>query len=429
MILNVRWLVLRRLTLAWVAISLAIGGLALYLETERIDDLVLRLAVDESAKLTQDSLALLNSSDRVAQAKIFALAEALARDHFIVVELYDKDKHKLTEATNPDFEWMEAELRKTTHAFPIGEDKVYEKFWIKGQLLLQVLLPLRDAAGQLHGFFEGVYLVEQHTREEIVSRIIEVLAVILLGVLATTLLLYPIILSLNRDVLKFSRDLLKGNIELMEVLGGAIAKRDSDTSVHNYRVTIYALRLAERLNLDAAAMRDLIAGAFLHDVGKIGISDSILLKPGRLDAEEFKVMQTHVALGTDILAKSNWLQSARPVVECHHEKFDGSGYPRGLRGTDIPLAARIFAIVDVFDALTSKRPYKEPMPRQQALEILRRDAGAHFDPQLVDSFCAIVDPLHTEIAAMPDAGVEALLQRLIERYFFNGSRETPAPVG
>jgi len=259
--------------------------------------------------------------------------------------------------------------------------------------------------------------------------IVEVLVITLIGVLATTLLLYPIILSLNRDVLKFSRDLLKGNIELMEVLGSAIAKRDSDTSVHNYRVTIYALRLAEKLAMEAAEIRDLIAGAFLHDVGKIGISDGILLKPGRLDAEEFRVMQTHVALGGDILAKSNWLQSARPVVECHHEKFDGSGYPRGLSGGDIPLAARIFAVVDVFDALTSKRPYKAPLPCAEALAILRRDAGSHFDPQLVEAFCAIAEALHQEIAATPDAGVEAMLNVMIERYFFSGSREIAAPAG
>ena len=427
MILNVRKLVLRRLALAWLLISATLGGLAYYLETERVDDFVLSLALAEADKLTARGAPLLNRHDAASRHSLQAEADALVRDRFIVVELYDRDKRKIVEATNPAFEWIERSLKAGGHNFSPGK-AMYEKYWLENELVLQVLLPLIESDGVVQGYFEGVYRVDQPTRDEIRQRIVEVLVITLIGVLATTLLLYPIILSLNRDVLKFSRDLLKGNIELMEVLGGAIAKRDSDTSVHNYRVTIYALRLAETLGVEAVAMRDLIAGAFLHDVGKIGISDGILLKPGRLDAEEFKVMQTHVALGTDILAKSNWLQSARPVVECHHEKFDGSGYPRGLKGEQIPLAARIFAIVDVFDALTSKRPYKEALGRQEALAILRRDAGSHFDPQLVDAFCAIVDALHQEVAAMPDAGVEAMLGKLIERYFFNDSRETPAPV-
>lgn len=239
----------------------------------------------------------------------------------------------------------------------------------------------------------------------------------LLAVLLTTLALYPVILALNRDAMRHSRDLLKGNIELMEVLGSAIAKRDSDTSAHNYRVAIYAVKLGEAAGLDAERIRDLIGGAFLHDVGKIGISDAILLKPGRLDEGEFSVMKTHVALGVDILAKSNWLQRARDVVEFHHEKYDGKGYLKGLRGEAIPLTARIFAIVDVFDALTSKRPYKEPFPLREALAIVQGNAGSHFDPKLVAVFAGMIEPLFEELARSSDAEVEQMLRRLIERYF------------
>lgn len=417
MILNVRRLVLRRLALAWLLISAALGGLAYYLETERIDEFVLGLALAETGKLTASGASLLGSKDPASLAHLQGEAEALVRDRFIVVEIYDRDGARMVEATNPNFEWIEQSLKVGGHGFEPGR-AMYEKYWVRDELVLQVLLPMTDAGGAVRGYFEGVYRVDQHTRDEIRRRIVEVLVITLIGVLATTLLLYPIILSLNGDVLKFSRDLLRGNIELMEVLGSAIAKRDSDTSAHNYRVTIYALRLAEALGMAAAPMRDLIAGAFLHDVGKIGISDSILLKPGRLDADEFRVMQTHVVLGGDILTKSNWLQSARAVVECHHEKFDGSGYPRGLSGSDIPLPARIFAVVDVFDALTSQRPYKEALPRSEALAILRRDAGSHFDPKLVEAFCAIADGLHEEVGASPDVGVEAKLAVMIERYFF-----------
>ncbi|MFA6444369.1 MAG: HD-GYP domain-containing protein, partial [Sterolibacterium sp.] len=200
--------------------------------------------------------------------------------------------------------------------------------------------------------------------------------------------------------------------------GGAIAKRDSDTNIHNYRVSIYAVRLAEAVDLSKDKILNLIAGAFLHDVGKIGISDNILLKPAKLSEEEFSVMKTHVTLGVDILTKSNWLQSARDVVEFHHEKFNGNGYMRGLKGEEIPINARIFAIVDVFDALTSKRPYKEPMPFDEAMAILRRDSGSHFDPRLILAFEGIVEPLYRQISAAPDEAVEKKLQALIERYFF-----------
>ncbi len=418
MILNVRKLVLRRLAFAWLAISAILGGLVYYLETEHVDDLVLDLAIVESNKLIGDKLPLINSNDAAALEEFKAGAEAFVQARFVTVEIYDRAKRKIVDATNPRYKWVEDALKIKAHSFPVADETIYEKHWLGDRLALQVLLPLRSTDGRIDAYFEGVYLVDERTTEEIRQSVINALIITLVGILATTLLLYPIIMSLNRDVLKFSRDLLKGNIELMEVLGSAIAKRDSDTNIHNYRVAIYALRLAEAIGLEAGKIRDLIAGAFLHDVGKIGISDSILLKPGRLTAEEFKVMQAHVALGVDILAKSNWLQSARDVVEFHHEKYSGAGYPRGLAGEDIPINARIFAIVDVFDALTSKRPYKAAMPYAEAMAILHKDSGSHFDPGLTATFAGIAEPLHSEIGSASDAAIEAMLQVLIERYFF-----------
>jgi putative nucleotidyltransferase with HDIG domain len=262
-----------------------------------------------------------------------------------------------------------------------------------------------------------VFLIDKDTLDHLHDDLIVSLLTTLATVLLTTLVVYPVVLTLNRDVVKYSRDLLKGNIELMEVLGSAIAKRDSDTSVHNYRVSIYAVKLAEAAGLAEEYMRDLIAGAFLHDVGKIGIGDAILLKPARLDEGEFAIMKTHVSLGVDILKKSDWLQRARDVVEFHHEKYDGNGYLRGLKGEEIPLTARIFAIVDVFDALTSKRPYKEPMPMREALAIIMGCAGTHFDPALARTFESMVGPLFQQVSTATDAAVEDMLRVIIERYF------------
>jgi HD-GYP domain-containing protein (c-di-GMP phosphodiesterase class II) len=264
-----------------------------------------------------------------------------------------------------------------------------------------------------------VYEVNAETADNIKAGIIRTLTLTVVVILATSITLYPIIIFLNQGLVRLSSALLKSNVELMEVLGSAIAMRDADTHLHNYRVTVYAIRLAEALGLSKHNIQRLIAGAFLHDVGKIGISDTILLKPARLTAQEFQVMRTHLLLGVDIIAKADWLQGARDVVEFHHEKFDGSGYMKGLKGEAIPLNARIFAIVDVFDALTSRRPYKEPFSFDDARAIMRRGRGSHFDPRLLDEFDAIAPKLFAKINNAEDAVVEATLRKLLNKYYLS----------
>jgi len=413
--------ILSRLLAAWVAISLATGAVVFYLGIEKIDDQLVELATAESGRLSSASLPLLNRPE-AERNTLHALAADFVRQHFIVVELYDRERRKVAEAVNPRHVAIEDALKRHGHAFPRDDERHYEKFVIGGQTVLQVLVPLKDAQGSVAGYFEGVFVIDPETLDRLRQEMVVTLAVVLCAVLLTTVSLYPVILALNRDVMRHSRDLLKGNIELMEVLGSAIAKRDSDTNIHNYRVSIYAVRLAEAAGLDQAAIRDLIAGAFLHDVGKIGISDNILLKPARLDEGEFAVMKTHVALGVDILTKSDWLQRARDVVEFHHEKFDGSGYLKGLKGDAIPVTARIFAIVDVFDALTSKRPYKDAIPFADAMAIVKGYAGNHLDPQLVAVFAGMIEPLFRQVSESSDAEVERMLRALIERYFLDAPK-------
>jgi HD-GYP domain-containing protein (c-di-GMP phosphodiesterase class II) len=241
--------------------------------------------------------------------------------------------------------------------------------------------------------------------------------VVLLAMLGATVVLYPFILGLSKGVFRLSEDLMRSNMELMEVLGGAIAKRDSDTDLHNYRVCLYCIRFAQALGWKEDDIRTVIVGAFLHDVGKIGISDTILLKPGPLSTEEFAAMKTHVQIGVDIVAKSAWLKDARDVIEFHHERFDGSGYLQGLSGDSIPFVARLFAIIDVFDALTSRRPYKEPFPVEQALAILVEARGSHFDPYLLDVFIGIAWVMHAEISELAEHQLRRNLQSLVAAYF------------
>lgn len=419
--LNIHRTLLHRLAASWLVVSLTVGAGLYYYGIEKIDDRVVALAVAQADKISLRHVEMLNE-ERLDREKLDHVVSEFLREHFVIVELYDRMHNKLVEKVDPRYEIIEKGLEQHAHRFPQDDAPHYQRLLIDKYTVVQVMVPLRDSSRETAGYFEGVFLVDGGTLQQLRQEVTRSLLIALATVLLTTLVLYPVVLTLNRDVIKFSRDLLKGNVELMEVLGSAIAQRDSDTSAHNYRVAIYAVRLGEAASLPAEQIRDLIAGAFLHDVGKIGISDAILLKPARLDEGEFAVMQRHVALGVDILKKSDWLQCARDVVEFHHEKYDGSGYLRGLKGEDIPLAARIFAIVDVFDALTSKRPYKEAMPLREALAIVTGSAGSHFDPHLVRLFAGIIEPLYAQVGATDDTTVERLLRSLIEYYFLETVR-------
>ena len=164
-------------------------------------------------------------------------------------------------------------------------------------------------------------------------------------------------------------------------------------------------------------MQALIAGSFLHDVGKIGIPDAILLKPGRLDEAEFVVMRTHVAQGEEIVTGMGWLDGANAVVAAHHEKWNGAGYPRQLKGDAIPLSARIFAVADVFDALCSKRPYKEPMDFEAAMLILEKDTGSHFDPAVMAVFRPMARPTFERLANGSEAQARQLLEDRVRQHF------------
>ena len=166
--------------------------------------------------------------------------------------------------------------------------------------------------------------------------------------------------------------------------------RDEETGNHVLRMARYSRLIAEELGLSAEETKVIEIAAPMHDIGKIGIPDAILLKPGKHTAEEFAIMKRHTLIGYDILKESpsKYLQMGATIAVGHHERFDGSGYPYGLRGEEIPLCARIVAVADVFDALTSVRPYKHAWPVQDAVAYLRKQRGLHFDPNCVDRFLA-----------------------------------------
>jgi len=166
----------------------------------------------------------------------------------------------------------------------------------------------------------------------------------------------------------------------------ALELRDRETVGHAHRVIEMTLRVADRIGICGESLQHIRRGALLHDIGKMGIPDSILLKPGPLTPSEWEIMRQHPEHAYEMLKTIDYLEPALEIPYCHHEKWDGNGYPRGLKGKDIPISARIFAVVDVWDALTSDRPYRCAWPEHHALEYIHMESGRHFDPQVVNAF-------------------------------------------
>ena len=411
---------------AAVLISAAMAVLTYFYEIEQIDSVIVDLAAGEARTFAAQHRAVFSQpvdgaiGERLT--RFLETREANAEGHFIIAEIYGADRRSLGEASRPSWSEVEAALAVREHRFPEGEEPEYDKVSLGGRLYIRVVVPLHIGAAAGHlGYFEGVYHVSDARIASIRHRLVTTVLLVVGVVLATTLFLVPVMVAVGRRLMSLSRQLVSANIETLEVLGNAIAKRDSDTGAHNYRVTIFAIRLAEAVGLAADDMRALIKGAFLHDVGKIAISDTILLKPGKLTVEEFTVMKQHVAHGFDIVLSAPSLHGAADVVLFHHEKYDGSGYLKGLSGNDIPVTARIFAIADVFDALISRRPYKEPMPFGKALAIIEDGAGAHFDPALVAAFTVIARPLYDAFSGQDDEAVaRRTVEEITDRYFAVG---------
>jgi putative two-component system response regulator len=229
---------------------------------------------------------------------------------------------------------------------------------------------------------------------------------------------------LDRDLKRELRSQLRGaNHEIVQRLISASRLRDQETGTHILRTGLLSEALATQAGWDEENAEDIRWAAPLHDLGKIGIPDSILLKPGPLNDEERAAMRSHTAIGGQILAGSARpvLQLAREIAVYHHEWWNGNGYPHGLQGQHIPFAARIVAVVDVFDALTHDRVYRPAMSRAEALELMSEERGTHFDPELFDLFLAQVDTLDEILDAHPDEDLNAEWQRTDEEPVLVGS--------
>jgi HD-GYP domain-containing protein (c-di-GMP phosphodiesterase class II) len=196
-----------------------------------------------------------------------------------------------------------------------------------------------------------------------------------------------------------AQELRRSYMATVRALSNAVEARDAYTGKHAERVTAYGMEIARALGIPASDVPELEFGFLLHDVGKVAIPDAILYKPDALNAEERALMARHPVIGADIIHGIEFLGDAALVVRSHHERWDGSGYPDGLGGEDIPLVARVFAVADVLDALTTDRPYRPASPLSVARKMIQDESGTHFDPRVVDAFNSIPDEVFERIGA------------------------------
>lgn len=207
-----------------------------------------------------------------------------------------------------------------------------------------------------------------------------------LYVVTTAVILF---ILMQRDFRKInqSQQVLKDSYHAtLEGWVQALHLRDEETQEHTQRVIEDCIKLAKAMKVDEKSLIHIRRGALLHDIGKLGISDDILMKPGALTPEERKIIELHPVFARDLIREIEFLQPALAIPYCHHEKWDGSGYPQGLQGEDIPLEARIFAVIDVWDALTSDRPYRDAWTDEEAERYILEQSGKHFDPQVVETW-------------------------------------------
>ena len=416
-----------RLVLVGLFMSILISIVAFLNVRNTVSELTLDRAIRATRLFNEQNMQLfdapLMNSSEIIQEKLLNFSANQVQSNigrYVFARLYTNDIDMVGEVRVDSFAGIEdvkSFVISSDKQVPRSKDEIIHKLKrLSGIPYLYTNIPVVNSKDNVVGFFVGMFAPSDETIRAIRMRAVKTMLAAILVVLLTTGLLYPVIITLTKKLSDFSIKLLDANIETLNTLGGTIALRDSDTNSHNYRVTIYSVRIAEAIGLTARSMQTLIKGAFLHDVGKIGIEDRILLKPGRLDENEFKIMQKHVDYGEEIVERSEWLKDALEVVGYHHEKINGKGYPRKLSGEDIPITARIFAIADVFDALTSKRPYKDPFSFEESIHILEEGQGSHFDPTLIDAFKKIAKPLYNSFADKNEAAAKEL-DVILRRYF------------
>jgi putative two-component system response regulator len=263
--------------------------------------------------------------------------------------------------------------------------KVIRSTYTLNEVPILFITTLDDRESKLNGLQAGAddFLTKPFDSMELLAR--------LRGM--TRLNRYRLIAEQRRALEALHTELLTAYDKTIEGWSNALDLRDKETEGHTQRVAEKTILLARAYGMKEEEIKYVWRGALLHDVGKLGIPDSILLKPGKLTDDEWRIMRQHPVYAYQWLSQIDYLQLALDIPYCHHERWDGTGYPRGLKGTEIPIAARLFAIIDVWDALTSDRPYRKAMSPEEVRQYILQESGKHFDPNVVQLFMACADEI------------------------------------
>ncbi|MBF0293693.1 MAG: response regulator [Magnetococcales bacterium] len=313
--------------------------------------------------------------------------KGLLRQHGYVNVVTLEDPREVEQAWRAQrFDLMLLDL-EMPHLSGIEVMKILERCERAAYLPILVITANTEESTRLEALAHGAqdFLNKPFNPSEVLSRIRNML---------TVRLLYK---RMEEKIIERTRQLHETRLEVIRCLGRAAEYRDNETGQHVIRMGQFAACIAQQMGLRDDHCDVILNATPMHDVGKIGVPDAILLKPGRLTPEEFSVIKTHTTIGGNILAgyHDEPLVTAQRIALTHHEKWNGGGYPAGLSREEIPIESRICAVADVFDALTSRRPYKDAWPVEQAVALIVGERGAHFDPQVVDAFMAGMETILT----------------------------------
>jgi len=409
-------LIKRIVTLSVLALFLCVGG-TLYLELRQLDQTLLTYCQKESEFFKSLYISAMEDPDENSLAKLKDSVDyGIERTSFIQIELLDEKKASIVTITAPGTEAARQKFADSGRTLIPSDHADGVRLISNKRVYFKVILPILTNQHMLVGYISGLYQVSLNDTRKIISRFILTSGIVAATVLVCSLLFYFGFLLLNNRIIRAAGNLSKTNIFLLKKLGTALAKSDTMDPAHNFRVVYYAIKLAEQAGLNREEMRGLINGSFLHDLEMLPIPSTVLLKADDLSEEEFAEVKKHPKSGYASIKKMSWLRNGGEIIRHHHEKYDGSGYPAGIKHEKIPLMARVFSIADAFDALTSERPYRDASQLDDALEALEQDSGIHFDPVLLSSFVQIAPHLYQRISALDSLELEKELDRTLKKY-------------
>lgn len=411
-------LLIKRLIGVCLLTMLLVVAATCYFEYRQLGQTLIRDAAKEATLFVP--LFLEQHDNHSAGEKVVATPEfydSIAHTSFIDVRLSTPDGTVFMEKSRANAELIQQRFEgSSVHLDPGGEPSGTWQFADK-RIYLKTVLPIRglqddDILGHLQALYRSSL---EDTRaigwRFLFSCLIGTGAVILCG-----MLMYPGLIFFHNRLIRSSSDLNLASNFLLKQLGTALAKSDVGVGAHSHRVLIYGIRLAERHKLSRNLIRSFVQGVLLHDIGMLDLDVSLVMKQGPLDKKELSLMQDHVKNGVTQIKRYRWLRDGLNVVRYHHEKYDGSGYPAGLSHDKIPLEARIFAIVDAFDAITSKRPYRQPQELERALAILEQESGSHFDPVLLAPFIEMAPQLYGIVSKLEGKALEKEVRGVLNKY-------------